>query len=208
MRWGEGRFAMVVDAPEQRQLSAILFTGIEAPGGRSWHDEALQQLLREEHAQLVRELLPRHGGREVKRLEDGFLLEFDDGVPAVGFGLELQRTLTARNAGVAAERRVVLRVGVHLGLVVHRDGDVFGEGVNLAARIEALARPGTLYVSETVARQVEGRVASPPVRLGRGDMKNIRLPVAVYRIDPREHRRMPLLSRMRSFWGRPSATQL
>ncbi|WP_164008528.1 adenylate/guanylate cyclase domain-containing protein [Pyxidicoccus trucidator] len=197
---------MVVEAPEPRKLSAILFTGIEGPGRDSWRDDALQQLLRDEHASLVRELLPRHGGREVKRLEDGFLLEFEGGMAAVDFGLELQRTLTARNGGVGADRRVVLRVGVHLGLVVHRDGDVFGEGVNLAARIEALARPGTLYVSETVARQVEGRLSSPPVRLGRGEMKNIRLPVAVYRIDPPERRnRMPLLSRMRSFLGRRGA---
>ncbi|MFP2932666.1 adenylate/guanylate cyclase domain-containing protein [Pyxidicoccus sp. 3LG] len=196
---------MLVEAPEPKRLSAILFTGIEGPGRHSWRDEALQQLLREEHATLVRELLPRHGGREVKRLEDGFLLEFEGGVDAVGFGLELQRTLESRNGVVAAERRAVLRVGVHLGMVVHRDGDVFGEGVNLAARIEALARPGTLYVSETVARQVEGRLSSPPVRLGRGEMKNIRLPVAVYRIDPPERRnRVPLLSRMRSFLGRRS----
>ena len=194
---------MVVEAPEPRKLSAILFTGIEGPGRHSWRDDALQQLLREEHALLVRELLPRHGGREVKRLEDGFLLEFDGGPAAVSFGLELQRTLETRNEVVAAERRAVLRVGVHLGLVVHRDGDVFGEGVNLAARIEALARPGTLYVSETVARQVEGSLLRPPVRLGRGDMKNIRLPVAVYRIDPPDRRnRVTLLSRMRSLLGR------
>jgi len=198
---------MAVEAPEPEKLSAILFTGIEGPEGLSWRDESLQNALRDEHAVLVRELLPRYGGREVKRLEDGFLLEFEGGPAAVDFGLELQRSLKVRNGGAAAERRVVLRVGVHLGMVVHRDGDVFGEGVNLAARIEALARPGTLYVSETVARQVEGRLASPPVRLGRGEMKNIRLPVAVYRIDPPEHRhRVPLLSRMRSFLGRRLAT--
>ncbi|MBZ4415490.1 adenylate/guanylate cyclase domain-containing protein [Myxococcus sp. RHSTA-1-4] len=197
---------MVVEAPEPRKLSAILFTGIEGPGRHSWRDDALQQLLREEHALLVRELLPRHGGREVKRLEDGFLLEFENGSSAVGFGLELQRTLETRNEVVSAERRAVLRVGVHVGMVVHRDGDVFGEGVNLAARIEALARPGTLYVSETVARQVESSLARPPVRLGRGDMKNIRLPVAVYRIDPPELRnRVPLLSRMRRLLGRGPA---
>ncbi len=195
----------MVEAPESRKLSAILFTGIEGLGRDSWRDDALQQRLRDEHASLVRELLPRHGGREVKRMEDGFLLEFEDGLSAVGFGLELQRTLAALNSGVVAERRMVLRVGVHLGLVVHRDGDVFGEGVNLAARIEALARPGTLYVSETVARQVEGRLSSPPVRLGRGEMKNIRLPVEVYRIDPPKGRnRVRLLSRMRSFLGRRS----
>ncbi|AKQ69195.1 Adenylate cyclase [Myxococcus hansupus] len=196
---------MVVEAPKPERLAAILFTGIEGPDGLSWRDESLQNAMRDEHATLVRELLPRHGGIEVKRLEDGFLLEFEGGPAAVDFGLALQSALDARNGDVAAERRVVLRVGVHLGMVMHRDGDVFGEGVNLAARIEALARPGTLYVSEAVAREVEGLLSSPPVRLGRGEMKNIRLPVAVYRIDPPEHRRrVPLLSRMRSFLGRRS----
>ncbi|MBJ6761539.1 adenylate/guanylate cyclase domain-containing protein [Myxococcaceae bacterium JPH2] len=198
---------MAVEAPEPRKLSAIMFTDMEAPAGQRWDDDALQRDLREEHGLLVRELLPRHGGREVKRLEDGFLLEFDAGMSAVSFALELQAAVDVRNDGVATERRVAVRAGVHLGMVTHRDGDVFGEGVNLAARIESLARPGTLYASETVVRQVEGRLSSEPVRLGRGELKNIRLPVAVYRIDrPETHRRGGAwLSRVRSFLGRGDA---
>jgi class 3 adenylate cyclase len=197
---------MVVEAPEPRKLSAIMFTDMEAPGGKPWRDDSLEQLLREEHGLLIRELLPRHGGREVKRLEDGYLLEFDAGLPAISFALELQAAVDARNRVVATERRVAVRAGVHLGLVVHRDGDVFGEGVNLAARIESLARPGTLYASETVVRQVEGRLSSEPVRLGRGEMKNIRLPVAVYRIDPPQvRRRSAIMTRVRSLLGRGSA---
>jgi len=121
-------------------------------------------------------------------------VEFDDALPAVACGLELQSALCARNECVPLERRVELRIGIHLGSVVHQDGDIFGEGVNLAARLESLARPGSLYVSESVVRQVESQVLAPVVRLSRGDLKNIRLPVSVYRIDP------PVLRRRRRTW--------
>jgi class 3 adenylate cyclase len=189
---------MVLTASEARSQAAIMFTDMVV-GAHALKDEALARELREEYGQLVRGLLPCHCGREVKQLEDGFLLEFDEGLPAVAFGLALQAALEARNQCVPEERRVQLRIGVHLGSVVHRDGDVFGEGVNLAARIEALALPGTLYVSETVAQQVQTQLANPPVRLGRNELKNIRLPVAVYRLDPPGRRqRAPLFARVRS----------
>ncbi|XXF78952.1 adenylate/guanylate cyclase domain-containing protein [Myxococcaceae bacterium GXIMD 01537] len=190
---------MAVEAAEAQAQVAIMFTDMVVSSPRARRDEALAQVLREEYGQLVRSLLGCHGGREIKTLEDGFLLEFEDGLPAVSFGLALQAALAARNQCVPEERRVELRIGVHLGQVVHRDGDVFGEGVNLAARIEALARPGSLYISEAVAQQVGTRLATPPVRLGRNELKNIRLPVDVYRLDPPGQReRHPLLDRVRS----------
>jgi class 3 adenylate cyclase len=171
-----------------------MFTDMVELSLEARRDEALNQELREEHGRLVRGLLSGHGGREIKQLEDGFLVEFDEALPAVACGLELQSALCARNECVPMERRVELRIGIHLGAVVHRDGDIFGEGVNLAARLESLARPGSLYVSEPVVRQVERQVLAPVVRLGRGDLKNIRLPVSVYRIDP------PVLRRQRRTW--------
>jgi class 3 adenylate cyclase len=195
---------MAVESPESRKQAAIMFTDMVVSSARARRDEALTQVLRSEYAQLVRSLLPCHAGQEIKTLEDGFLLEFDSGLPAVSFGLALQAALAARNQCVPVERRVELRIGVHLGVVVHRDGDIFGEGVNLAARIESLARPGTLYVSETVAHQVEAQLATPPVRLGRNELKNIRLPVEVYRLDPPVQRaRRPLFARVRSLFMRP-----
>jgi adenylate cyclase len=199
---------MVVEAPEPRKMSAIMFTDMEAPVGQRWRDESLEQALQEEHGHLVRGLLARHGGREVKQLEEGgFLLEFESSLPAVSFALEWRSAVDARNRAVPSEQRMSVRAGAHLGMVVHRDGDVFGEGVNLAARIESLARPGTFYVSETVVAQVEGRLEAPPVRLGRNELKNIRLPVAVFRIDtPKEARpERALFSRVRSLLGRRRA---
>ncbi|ATB35752.1 guanylate cyclase [Cystobacter fuscus] len=191
---------MMVDAQqaEPPKVAAIMFTDMVELSTEARRDESLNNELREEHGRLVRSLLSGHGGREIKRLEDGFLVEFDEALPAVACALELQSALNARNECVPDERRVQLRIGIHLGSVVHQDGDVFGEGVNLAARLESLARPGTLYVSEPVARQMRGlQVEASMVRLGRSDLKKIRLPVPVYRIDPPVRRSRSWVERLR-----------
>jgi class 3 adenylate cyclase len=187
--------------PEGREVKAIMFTSLVVSGSQSPREESLEQELREEHSRLVRELLLRQGGREVKMLEDGFLLEFDRGLPAVRFGLALQEAVAERNRHVPPEQRLELRIGAHLGPVLHQDGDVFGEGVNLAARIESLARPGTLYVSEPVAREVEGHPLPHAVRLGRAELKKIRLPVALFRVEARRQSTRPaLFARVRSLF--------
>jgi adenylate cyclase len=193
---------------EVRSVAAIMFTAMVSPGAGVEQEETLERELRAEHARLVRELLPRQGGREVKVTEDGFLLAFDEGLPAVRFGVALQDALRCYNQCASSERQMALRIGVHLGPVVSREGELFGEGVNLAARIEALARPGTLYVSEAVMRQVEGHALPPALRLRRNALKGLRLPVEVFRIEPREPRPRPrLLARVRSLiaplraWG-------
>ncbi len=190
--------ASVKEAPEpgSTKVAAIMSTSMVGPGSQT---ETVELARREQHARLVRELLPRHGGREVKMVEDGFLLEFERGLTAVRFGLALQEAVAGQNQLVAPEQRTELRMGVHLGPVVLRDGDVFGEAVNLAARIEALAKPGTLYVSETVVSEVEGHPLPLAVRLGRSALKRIRLPVAVFRIEPRKNTVRPaLFARVRS----------
>jgi class 3 adenylate cyclase len=184
--------------PESTKVAAIMSTSMVGPG---FQTELVEQARREEHARLVRELLPRHGGREVKMVEDGFLLEFERGLTAVRFGLALQEAVAGHNQLVAPEQRAEVRMGVHLGPVVIRDGDVFGEAVNLAARIEALAQPGTLCVSETVVNEVDGHPLPLAVRLrlGSSALRSIRLPVAVFRIEPRKNTVRPaLFARVRS----------
>lgn len=188
--------------PEARKVVALMFTAMAMAGPSAPQDDALEQELREEHGRLVRELLPRQGGREVKMMEDGFLLEFDRGLSAVRFGLALQQAVAERNRLALPERQLELRMGAHLGPVVHQEGDVFGEGVNLAARIESLARPGAFYVSEPVAREVEGHPLTYAVRLGRSELKKIRLPVAIFRVEPRAQNPRPaLFARVRSFFA-------
>lgn len=184
--------------PESSQVAAIMSTAMVVPGTQR---QLLEFPLLEEHARLVRELLPRHGGREVKMMEDGFLLEFERALSAVRFGVALQERVAGRNRLAPADQRMELRLGVHLGPVVHRDGEVFGEGVNLAARLEALAQPGTLYVSEPVVREVEGHPLPPAHKLGRSELKRIRLPVKVFRIEPRRNEVRPaLFARVRSLF--------
>src|SRR5688500_7015006 len=129
--------------PESLKVAAIMSTSIVGPGSES---ESVEEARRERHARPVRERSPRPGGREVKMVEDGFLLEFERGLTAVRFGLALQEAMAGQNQLIAPEQRAEVRMGVHLGPVVIREGDVFGEAVNLAARIEALAQPGTLCV--------------------------------------------------------------
>ena len=183
--------------PEGSKVAAIMSTSMVGPGSQA--EESVELARREEHARIVRELLPRHGGREVKMVEDGFLLEFERGLTAVRFGLALQELVTGHNQLLAPELRMELRMGVHLGPVVIRDGELFGEAINLAARIEALARPGALYVSETVVNEVEGHPLPLAVRLGRSALRGIRLPVAVFRIEPKRNTMRPaLFARVRS----------
>lgn len=187
---------------ETRRVVALMFTAMAVSGPSASQNEALEQELREEHSRLVRELLPRQGGREVKMMEEGFLLEFDRGLSAVRFGLALQQAVAERNRLASSERQVELRMGAHLGPVVHQEGDVFGEGVNLAARIESLARPGAFYVSEPVAREVEDHPLSYAVKLGRSELKKIRLPVAIFRVEPRaQHPRPAIFARVRSLFA-------
>ncbi|MDC0710463.1 adenylate/guanylate cyclase domain-containing protein [Stigmatella sp. ncwal1] len=191
----------MVEAPqaETRSVSAIMFTAMVSREARVPAEEVLEGELKKEHARLVRELLPRQGGREVKVTEDGFLLAFEEGLKAVQFGVALQEALRCYNQHASSERQMALRIGVHVGPVVFRGGDLFGEGVNLAARIEALARPGTLYVSEAVMQQVKGHALPPALRLRRNALKGLRLPVEVFRIEPREATpRRALFARVRS----------
>lgn len=170
---------------EHRRLAAIMFTDMVGFSARSQRNETLTLELLEEHRQLLRERFARYGGREVKTTGDGFLVEFESALDAVLCAVGMQEALAARNASAPPERRVLIRVGVHLGDIVHRENDVFGDGVNIAARLEPLAEPGGICVSEDVYRQIRNKLDVPVTKLGRGELKHIDLPVAVYRVGAR-----------------------
>ncbi len=131
---------------------------------------------------MIRDLLPAHGGREVKTTGDGFLLEFPSALAAVRAGVEIQRVLHERNAREDTARQVRVRIGIHVGDVVVQDGDIHGDGVNIAARLEPLALPGGICVSEDVERQVRNKLSQSFVALGPAELKNIVLPVSVHRV--------------------------
>src|SRR5690242_5103235 len=111
----------------ERRLAAIMFTDMVDYTRMSEKDEALALTLLEEHKQLLRPIFARHGGREVKTIGDGFLVEFPSALEAVRCAVEIQQLMSRRNQGVPFERKIMLRVAVHLGDVEHRDGDVYGD---------------------------------------------------------------------------------
>ncbi|MGA2865703.1 MAG: adenylate/guanylate cyclase domain-containing protein [Verrucomicrobiota bacterium] len=173
---------MAPDGTEKRKLAAIMFTDMVGYTALTQRNEALALELLEEHRRVLRELFPRFNGREIKTTGDGSLLEFESAVEAVRCAIEIQRALAARNLSVTPERRVELRIGVHVGDVVHREGDVLGDGVNIAARLQPLAEPGGICVSVDVARQIQHNVEAGFVTLGPQALKNVAAPIEVCRI--------------------------
>jgi predicted ATPase len=151
-------------------------------------DEALALKLVKEHEDIVRPLLLLHGGREVKALGDGLLTEFESALDAVRCSIDIQRTFYNRNRkpGVAP---MELRIGIHVGDVIHRDGDVFGDAVNIASRITPVADPGGICVSGAVFEQVHNKVEIPFQPLEATPLKNISHPVSLYRLELPWHAR-------------------
>lgn len=173
---------MTGTSTEHRRLSAIMFTDMVGYSALSQRNEALALELLHEHRDLLRPIFPKHQGQEVKSTGDGFLVEFNSALAAVQCAVEIQQLMRARNGARSPERRVLVRIGIHLGDVVHRDGDVFGDGVNIAARIEPLAEPGGICVTRAVYEQIENKVDHALVQLNRPSLKNIQATVEVYRL--------------------------
>ena len=167
---------------EERQLAAIMFTDMVGYSALTQRDEALAFELLEEHRRIVREVLAHFHGTEIKTIGDAFLLQFRSALEAVQCALEVQRTFAKRNHDVPRERRIELKIGIHLGDLVHRDGDVYGDGVNIASRIEALAGPGGVCISEDVERQVRSAVDVHVEKLAPTELKNIQLPMSLFRL--------------------------
>ena len=125
-----------------------------------------------------------HHGRVVKRTGDGAIIEFRSVVDAVRCAIEVQNGMVERNAGLPPERRIEFRVGIHLGDVVEEsDGDLMGDGVNIAARLEGIAKPGAICLSEHAYRQVKSRLDLAVSDLGAIQLKNIAEPVRVYSLE-------------------------
>jgi adenylate cyclase len=171
-----------MSAMDQRKLAAIMFTDMVGYSALSQHDEALALELLEEHRRLLRGIVPRHEGREVKAMGDGFLFEFPSALSAVQGALEIQQGLHDRNLTVPSEKQLRIRIGIHVGDVVTREGDIHGDGVNIAARLEPLAIGGGICISEDVARAVRNKMSFPLSPLGPTELKNIDLPVSVFRV--------------------------
>jgi adenylate cyclase len=171
--------------PVERRLAAILAADVAGYSRLMGADEeGTHERLRAHLGQLVDPKIKEHRGRTVKNTGDGMLVEFPSVVDAVRCAVEVQREMAERNADVPVERRIEFRIGINLGDVIVEGGDIFGDGVNVAARLEALAEPGGICVSRVVRDQVRDRLDYTFEDMGEQQVKNIARPVRVYALRP------------------------
>ena len=179
--------------PVERKLAAIFAADIVGYSRLMGEDEegthaAVIKLRRE----VIAPRMEEHHGRIVKSTGDGFLAEFASVVDAVRCAVEIQRELTGRNEGAAIDRRIEFRIGVNLGDIIVEADDIFGDGVNVAARLEALAEPGGICVSRVVRDQVRDKLDFAFDDIGEQQVKNIARPLRVYRLHSATSAAKPL----------------
>jgi TolB-like protein/class 3 adenylate cyclase len=167
---------------ETRKIAAILVADVVGYSRLAGADEErILARLRALRSDLIDPTIAVHHGRVVKRTGDGAIVEFRSAVDAVRFAIEVQNAMVERNAGVPEDRRIVFRIGIHIGDVVEEsDGDLMGDGVNVAARLQGICEPGAICLSEQAYWQVKGRLDLAVVDLGPIQLKNIAEPIRVY----------------------------
>jgi len=170
---------------ETRKLAAILVSDVVGYSRLAGADEdRILARLRALRSDLIDPIIAVHNGRVVKRTGDGAIVEFRSVVDAVRCAIEIQNGMVERNAGVSPERRIEFRIGIHLGDVVEEsDGDLMGDGINIAARLEGIAKPGAICLSEDAYRQVKSRLDLFVSDLGAAQLKNIAEPIRVYSLE-------------------------
>jgi adenylate cyclase len=170
---------------ETRKLAAILVADVVGYSRLAGADEdRTLARLRGLRSDLIDPAIAAHHGRIVRRTGDGSIVEFRSVVDAVRCAIEVQNGLIERNAGVPEDRRIQFRVGIHVGDVVEEsDGDLMGDGVNIAARLEGIAKPGAICLSEDAYRQVSGRLEMEVTDLGPTQLKNIDRPIRAYSLQ-------------------------
>jgi adenylate cyclase len=170
---------------ETRKLAAILCSDVVGFSRLAGADEdRILARLRALRSDLTDPTIAVHNGRVVKRTGDGSIVEFRSVVDAVRCAIEVQNGMIERNAGVPEDRRIIFRIGIHLGDVVEEaDGDLMGDGVNIAARLEGIAQPGAICLSEDAYRQVKQRLDVKVIDLGATQLKNIAEPVHIYSLE-------------------------
>jgi len=167
----------------ERRLVAILAADVAGYSRLMGEDEAgTLARLRTHRRELIDPKVAQHKGRIVKTTGDGILIEFPSVVEAVACAAAVQQVMEERNSGTPEHERIVFRVGINLGDVIVEDGDIHGDGVNIAARLEAIAEPGSICVSAIVHDQVQGRLDCAFEDIGEQELKNIARPVRVYRV--------------------------
>lgn len=190
----QGEVVLAGSYPDRgvRRLAAIMFTDLAGFTSLAQHDEPRSLRVLEKHREALRKMFSKHGGREVKTIGDGFLVEFGSALDAMKCAFDIQGQVRELNLSGPAEDRIHLRVGVHVGDVIESSGDILGDAVNVASRIDRFATDGGISLTKPVYDQVRNKFELSIKSLGRKHLKNVSEPVEVYRVLlpwERTHRR-------------------
>ncbi|UCF10599.1 MAG: adenylate/guanylate cyclase domain-containing protein [Candidatus Bipolaricaulota bacterium] len=165
---------------DKRTLAALMQTDISGYTKLVARDEQLALELLEEHSNLIRSSIANRSGREIKHMGDSFLVTFPSALQAAQCAVDIQTALVERNAVMPTSRKLWIRIGLHLGDLVHREGDVFGDGVNVLSRIEPLAEVGGIALSRQVYDQIRNQLDLPLESLGERELRNVDDPVELF----------------------------
>jgi class 3 adenylate cyclase len=175
----------VVTVPKDgRQLAAIMFTELVGYTTLQQDDEPAAVGLLKTQEETLRPILEKYHGREIKTIGDALLVEFTNTLEAVNCAVDIQKTLEKQKLLASNGKEMKLRIGIHVGDVTHREGNVFGAAVNIASRIEPLAEPGGICISRQVYDQVWNEVKYEITELGLQELKNVQYPTEIYRVSP------------------------
>src|SRR5271163_2875562 len=194
-----------------RRLAAIMAIDVVGYSRLMGEDEAGTALAVREHREAARPIVARLGGRIVKTMGDGLLLEFPSVVAALECAVAIQKLMVERNADTPEAKRIVYRIGVNLGDVLIDGDDILGDGVNIAARLEGVCEPGGIFVSGAAYDHVRGRVEAEFVDLGDQALKNIARPVRAYALGDADVARAKVstpVTHKRRIWLAPLAAAL
>ncbi|MFL5014477.1 adenylate/guanylate cyclase domain-containing protein [Rhizobium sp.] len=190
----------MIEKSIRRRLVVILVADVVGYSRMMENDEAgTFETLMARRRNVLEPALRTHGGRIVKSMGDGMLVEFGSAIDAVEAALELQRKMAEANVALPEHRQIVLRIGINMGDVIGDGSDIYGEGVNIAARLEALAEPGGICLSEKVHNEVRGKVSATMKDLGLVQLKNIAAPVRIFGLESARAMPEALQSRSNEF---------
>ncbi len=174
----------MADARVERRLAAILATDVAGYSRLMGVDEeGTLAALKAYRRELIDPKITEYRGRIVKTTGDGALVEFASAVDAVRCAMEIQRTMAERKTAIPEDRRIEFRIGINVGDIIIDDGDLYGDGVNIAARVETMASPGAICLSDNAYQQIKGKIALDVKDMGEQALKNIAQPIRVYGVQ-------------------------
>ncbi|MGI0081641.1 MAG: adenylate/guanylate cyclase domain-containing protein, partial [Nitrososphaerales archaeon] len=172
-----------MEKDSERKLAAIMFSDIVGYTALAQTDEALALNVLKRHNQLLRPFFPKYHGREIKTIGDSFLVQFDSALDATNCAIEIQKFLHDYNISTTSDNwKIKLRIGIHLGDVVREAGDIFGDAVNIASRLQPLAAPEGICISQQVFDQIHNKIGYLLQQLERPELKNVKFQTYVYSI--------------------------